>query len=183
MCLAGAWRDWPASWDPINKFIVEPLQDVDIYAISDTVRSGQHGKADPGWTVARMKSTFGTHFKAGERLGPAQLKNVSGESWPEIAAAQAALGSQGATVFSYLYKIWRCGQLIHKSGINTMPLFACVQTCGRCKNFGWRACQQQMRLSCKSAAGASALAHVQWSLMPTPTFVATTGSLLAHQRR
>ena len=117
LCLAGAWRDWPASWDPINKFIVEPLQDVDIYAISDTVRSGQHGKADPGWTVARMKSTFGTHFKAGERLGPAQLKNVSGESWPEIAAAQAALGSQGATVFSYLYKIWRCGQLIHKSGI------------------------------------------------------------------
>lgn len=116
LCLAGAWRDWPAAWLHIEKFIVEPLGDVDVFAISDTVRSGAHGKADPGWTVPRMRQIFGNRFRAGERLSATQLANVSGDAWPEIATTQAAL-PRGSVVFSYLYKIWRCGQLIHQSGI------------------------------------------------------------------
>ena len=116
LCFAGAWRDWPASWQRIQKFIVEPLGDVDIYAISDTSRAGKHGRADPGWTVPRMRQTFGKRFRAGERLSAAHLANVSGEAWPEIVATQAAL-APGSTVFAYLYKIWRCGQLIHRSGV------------------------------------------------------------------
>ena len=116
LCFAGAWRDWPASWERIKQHIVEPLGDVDIYAISDTSRAGKHGRADPTWNLQRMKAIFGDRFKAGERLLAAHLANVSGHAWPEIVAAQAALPA-GSTVFAYLYKIWRCGQLIHRSGI------------------------------------------------------------------
>ena len=44
------------------------------------------------------------------------MANVSGAAWPEIAASQSALPA-GSVVFSYLYKIWRCSQLIHRSGV------------------------------------------------------------------
>jgi hypothetical protein len=66
--------------------------------------------------VQRMQETFGTRFRGGERITLAQLANVSGRAWPEIAATQAALPS-GSSVFAYLYKIWRCGQLIGASGV------------------------------------------------------------------
>ena len=119
ICFAGAWRDWPTSWLRIREHMVDPLgDDVHIYAVSDGTHAaaGTHGRSDPGWTVARMRQTFGVRFRDGEQLTAAHMANVSGHTWPEIAATQAAL-SAGNPVFAYLYKIWRCGQLIHRSAI------------------------------------------------------------------
>ena len=116
VCFAGAWRDWPSSWSHILPNLIEPLGDVHIYAISDTLRFGPHGVGDTSFTVARMRETFGSRFKAGERLTPAHLSNVTGRTWPEIVEVQEALPKH-STVFAYLYKIWRCGQLIHQSGV------------------------------------------------------------------
>ena len=116
LCFAGAWRDWPASWSRIQRHIVEPLGDVDVFGVSDSSRAGRHGRADPEWTVARMRETIGPRFRAGEHLSAAHMANVSGHTWAEISHTQAVL-ARSPTVFSYLYKIWCCGQLIHRAGI------------------------------------------------------------------
>ena len=116
VCFAGAWRDWQASWTYVLPNLIEPLGDVDIFAVSDSLRAGAHGRGDPSLTVARMREMFGARFKDGMHLSAAHLANVSGHAWPSIVAVQAALPGR-STVFAYLYKIWQCGQLIHRTGI------------------------------------------------------------------
>ena len=112
VCIAGQWRDWSHSWPHIRAKIVDAL-DADVYAVSDTSRIAFHGRADFTFNVTRMRQTFGSRFHGGEQLSSTHMANVSGHTWPEIAAVQAEKG----LAFHYLYKIWRCGQLIHKSGI------------------------------------------------------------------
>ena len=116
VCFAGAWRDWPGAWRHIQPNIIESLGDVDIFAVSDSIPAGAHGMGDVSFTVARMREAFGARFKGGEHLSARHLENVSAHTWPSITATQAALPKH-STVFAYLYKIWRCGQLIHKSGV------------------------------------------------------------------
>ena len=117
VCFAGAWRDWPASWSHILHNIIEPLGIVDIYAVSDTTRNGAHGISDTKFTVERMQEIFGARFKNGEQLTAEHMANVSGHTWPTITSVQAAL-PRHSSVFAYLYKIWRCGQLIQESHIS-----------------------------------------------------------------
>jgi hypothetical protein len=116
VCFAGAWRDWPGAWRHIQPNIIESLGDVDIFAVSDSIPAGAHGMGDVSFTVARMREAFGARFKGGEHLSARHLENVSAHTWPSITATQAALPKH-STVFAYLYKIWRCGQLIHISGV------------------------------------------------------------------
>ena len=81
-CIAGAWRDWAFSWRYIEPNIVEAL-DADVYAVSDTVikTPGTHGRADPSFTVERMRAVFGRRFRAGEQLSEQHMANVSGHTW------------------------------------------------------------------------------------------------------
>ena len=81
-CIAGAWRDWAFSWRYIEPNIVESL-DADVYAVSDTVvkTPGTHGRADPSFTVERMRAVFGRRFRAGEQLSEGHMSNVSGHTW------------------------------------------------------------------------------------------------------
>ena len=114
-CIAGAWRDWALSWRYIEPNVVEALN-ADVYAVSDSVvkTPGTHGRADPSFTVERMRAVFGRRFRAGEQLSVEQMANVSGLAWDEIVGAQAELGEQ-SKAFPYIFKIWRCGQLIARS--------------------------------------------------------------------
>ena len=68
ICFAGAWRDWEPSWRYLQRNLVEPLGDVDIYAVSDSLRAGAHGRGDPEVSVERMRATFGPRFKDGIHL-------------------------------------------------------------------------------------------------------------------
>ena len=94
-CIAGAWRDWALSWRYIQPNVVEAL-DADVFAVSDTVvkTPGTHGRADPSFTVERMRAIFGRRFRAGEQLSAEHMANVSGHSWSEVARAQAVLGAR-----------------------------------------------------------------------------------------
>lgn len=114
-CIAGAWRDWALSWRYIEPNVVEALN-ADVYAVSDSVvkTPGTHGRADPSFTVERMRAVFGRRFRAGEQLSVEQMANVSGLAWDEIVGAQAELGER-SKAFPYIFKIWRCGQLIARS--------------------------------------------------------------------
>jgi hypothetical protein len=95
VCFAGAWREWNASWGFVKRHIVDAL-DADVYAVSDTDRfgtpySGEHGsRADTGFTVHRMRMTFGQRFRAGEHLSTDEASDVRGRTWPEISRAQSA---------------------------------------------------------------------------------------------
>lgn len=116
-CIAGAWRDWQLSWRYIEPNVVEALN-ADVYAVSDTVlrTTGTHGRGDPSFNVERMRAIFGRRFRAGEQLSVEQMANVSGLAWPEIVGAQAELG-QLSKAFPYVFKIWRCGQLVARSRV------------------------------------------------------------------
>jgi hypothetical protein len=116
-CIAGAWRDWELSWRHIEPNVVEALN-ADVYAVSDTVvrTPGTHGRGDPSFTVERMRAVFGRRFRAGEQLSIEQMANVSGLAWPEIVDAQADLGRL-SKAFPYIFKIWRCGQLVARSRV------------------------------------------------------------------
>ena len=116
-CIAGAWRDWELSWRYIEPNVVEALN-ADVYAVSDTVvrTPGTHGRGDPSFTIERMRAVFGRRFRAGEQLSVEQMANVSGLAWPEIVDAQADLGRL-SKAFPYVFKIWRCGQLVARSRV------------------------------------------------------------------
>ena len=71
-----------------------------------------------------MRELFGAdRFRAGELLSEEHMLNVSSHTWPEIAQAQVELDRESRLThhkpipFAYVYKIWRCGQLIHRSGV------------------------------------------------------------------
>ena len=116
-CFAGAWRDWELSWRYIEPNVVEALN-ADVFAVSDTVvrTPGTHGRGDPSFTVERMRAVFGRRFRAGEQLSTEQMANVSGLAWAEIAGAQAELGGL-SKAFPYIFKIWRCGQLVARNRV------------------------------------------------------------------
>ena len=114
LCLAGAWRDKSWSWPHINNSIVQTLGDVDIYAVSDEYHAGPHGTADAAFTVDKMRSFFGPRFKAGEYIRRRVFNNLTGHTWPEVAEAQRDIQENQ---FRYAYTIWRCGQLIARSGV------------------------------------------------------------------
>ena len=118
VCFAGAFRNWRESWRHLQPNLVESL-DADVFAVSDDAGRGAipgvHGGADAAFTVARMRETFGARFRAGEHWAHARLQNFSAWAWPEIGAAQAARPAHKA--FPYLFKVWRCGQLVARSGV------------------------------------------------------------------
>ena len=118
VCFAGAFRNWRESWRHLQPNLVDSL-DADVFAVSDDAGRGAipgvHGGADAAFTVARMRETFGARFRAGEHWAHARLQNFSAWAWPEIGAAQAARPAHKA--FPYLFKVWRCGQLVARSGV------------------------------------------------------------------
>ena len=103
---------------------------VDLFAAGDNLPwSPKNHRPDVRynrtWNPEQMRELFGAeHFRAGELLSEEHMVNVSSHTWPEIAHAQAVLDeksrrmkSPGSIPFAYVYKIWRCGQLIHRSGV------------------------------------------------------------------
>ena len=135
VCFAGAWRGWPRTYDQhIRPNIVDSLAEqhhrVDLFAVGDNLPwSPKNHRPDVRynrtWNPEQMRELFGAeHFRAGELLSEEHMVNVSSHTWPEIAHAQAVLDeksrrmkSPGSIPFAYVYKIWRCGQLIHRSGV------------------------------------------------------------------
>ena len=113
VCFAGAFRQWRESWRHLRPNLVDSL-DADVYAVSDDAGRGAvpgvHEGADAAFTVARMREAFGARFRAGEHWAHARLQNLSAWAWPEIGAAQASRPAHKA--FPYLFKVWRCGQLV-----------------------------------------------------------------------
>ena len=124
VCFAGAFRHWPSAYTGhIRPNIVEALgPSVDIFAVCDVSSKKNDGSKennDVTYDVAKMRSVFGARFRAGEQVDAAHMANVSGHAFAEIALTQEAKQKNGRNMmpFPYVYKIWRCGQLIHRSGV------------------------------------------------------------------
>jgi hypothetical protein len=111
VCFAGAWRRWDASWASLKPNLIEAL-DADVFAVSDAVPGGANNReqADLGFTQQRLHSYFGKRLVAAEHITAEQVRNLSTLVYQEIREAEEA----GLFMFSYYFKIWRCGQLIHR---------------------------------------------------------------------
>ena len=121
VCIAGAFRHWPEAWElSIKPNVITPLGDgVDIFAVSEEdgkKRTAKEKSISHKMTVKEMRRIFGKRFRDGEQLTLEHLTDVSNFTWPEIAQSQRDRPTLDTT-FAYVYKIWRCGQLIHRSGI------------------------------------------------------------------
>jgi hypothetical protein len=111
VCLAGRFHNpqvnpgeatFKQSYRTIEPLLVNSLQ-ADVYAVSDD-------------QFIPSTETLGPRFRAGEHLPQGISKgrhNLTSIVFPEIEAARVA----GQKDLPYLLKIWRCGQLIHRSGV------------------------------------------------------------------
>jgi hypothetical protein len=111
VCFAGAWRRWDASWASLKPNLIEAL-DADVFAVSDAVPGGANNREqqDLLFTQDKFHSYFGKRLVAAEHITADQMKNTSMLMFQEIREAQEA----GLFMFPYYFKIWRCGQLIHR---------------------------------------------------------------------
>ena len=105
----------PFSLPLMRSHLIEPLN-ADVYGVSDesresTSKSTTSHEAGAAFTVEDMRQAFGRHFRAGILLSHDHMLNVGAYAWPEIAASRA----MNLKMFPYLYKIWWCGQLIHRT--------------------------------------------------------------------
>ena len=66
--------------------------------------------SDTSFTVDRFKGIFGVRLQSAEHIALADIKDVSRIAFPEIRATQEG----HLFPFLYYFKIWRCGQLIHR---------------------------------------------------------------------
>ncbi len=115
MCIAGLWRsDFRISLPFVTKNLIESLN-ADVFAVSDgdvspiNLRPGR-GVAER-LPKARLQEFFGPRLKDAEHIPASCMRNVCPISFPEICDTQKS----GLKIFPYYFKIWRCGQLIHKA--------------------------------------------------------------------
>jgi hypothetical protein len=115
MCVTGLWRsDFRISLPFITKNLIESLH-ADVFAVSDGDGSPINNRPDRGvaeiLSVTRLKEFFGSRLKDAEHIPANCMRNVCPISFPEICNTQKS----GLKMFPYYFKIWRCGQLIHKA--------------------------------------------------------------------
>eukprot|EP00746_Dinoflagellata_sp_MGD_P143454 gnl/MRDRNA2_/MRDRNA2_76280_c0_seq1.p1 gnl/MRDRNA2_/MRDRNA2_76280_c0~~gnl/MRDRNA2_/MRDRNA2_76280_c0_seq1.p1 ORF type:complete len:609 (+),score=77.33 gnl/MRDRNA2_/MRDRNA2_76280_c0_seq1:79-1905(+) len=116
VCIAGHWRDWGLAYPYIKKNIIDSLN-ADVFIVasfeSDFKNQRFRGKGEEV-DIAEMRKWFGPNFKGGT------IQNVAGSSEvvdmlpPELQKAHA--DSRSSKTLPYLYKIWKCGQLMGSSG-------------------------------------------------------------------
>jgi hypothetical protein len=115
MCITGLWRsDFRISLPFITKNLIESLH-ADVFAVSDGDLSPINKRPDRGvaenLSITRLKELFGSRLKDAEHIPANCMRNVCPISFPEICNTQKS----GLKMFPYYFKIWRCGQLIHKA--------------------------------------------------------------------
>jgi hypothetical protein len=116
ICIAGSWRsEFRISLPFVTKNLIESLN-ADVFAVSDGDQSqigvGRTDRGPPEYlSAAHFQALFGARLKDAEHIPAKCMRNVCPISFPEICDTQKS----GLKVFPYHFKIWRCGQLIHKT--------------------------------------------------------------------
>ena len=119
VCFAGAFRNWREAWRHLQPNVVESL-DADVFAVSDDAGRGAipgvHGGADAAFTVARMRETSA---RASARASTGRTRGCRPISrrgrGPKLARRRRR--GRPHKAFPYLFKVWRCGQLVARSGV------------------------------------------------------------------